>query len=45
MHSVTTERMTGEKVEMDTFKQPHLKLKQNLETKLTELIKEYDPQF
>ena len=45
MHSITTERMTSEKVELDTFKPPHHKLKQNIETKLTELLKEYDSQF
>ena len=45
MHSNTTERMTAEKVEPDTFKPPHHKLKHNIETKLTELLKEYDSQF
>ena len=45
MHSITTERMTAEKVEPNTFKPPHHKLKQNIETKLTELLKEYDSQF
>ena len=30
---------------LDTFKPPHHKLKQNIETKLTELLKEYDSQF
>ena len=39
MHSITTERMTGEKVEPDTFKPPHHKLKQNIKRKLTELLK------
>ena len=37
--------MTAEKVELDTFKPPHNKLKQHIETKLTELLKEYDSQF
>ena len=45
MHSITTERMTAEKVELDTFKPPCHKLKQHIETKLTELLKEYDSQF
>ena len=45
MHSITTERMTAEKAEPDTLKPPHHKLKQNVETKLTELLKEYDSQF
>ena len=42
MHSITTERMTAEKVEPDTFKPPCHKLKQHIETKLTELLKVYD---
>ena len=42
MHSITTERMTAEEVEPDTSKLPHHKLIQNIETKLTELLKEYD---
>ena len=37
--------MTEEKVEPDTFKPPHHKLKQHIETKLTELLKEYNSQF
>ena len=45
IHSITTERMVTEKVELDTFKPPHHKLKQNIETKLTELLKEYNSQF
>ena len=45
MHSITSERMIAEKVELDTFKPPHHKLKQNIEMKLTELLKEYDSQF
>ena len=45
MHSITTERMIVEKVEPDTFKPPHHKLKHNIETKLTELLKEYNSQF
>ena len=44
-HSITTEKMTAEQVELDTFKPPHHKLKQHIETKLTELLKEYDSQF
>ena len=45
MHSITTEKMIAEKVELDTFKPPHHKLKPHFETKLTELVKEYDSQF
>ena len=45
MHSITTERMMAEKVESDTFKPLHHKLKQNIETRLTELLKECDSQF
>ena len=37
--------MTAEKVEPDTFKLPHLKLEQDIETNLTELLKEYDSRF
>ena len=40
-HSITTEKMTSEKVELDTFKPPHPKL-QHIETGLTVLLKEYD---
>ena len=35
----------AEKVELDTFKPPHHKLKQNIGTKLLEQLKEYDSQF
>ena len=45
MHSIKMERMTAEKVEPDTFKPPYQKLKQYIETKLTELLKGYDSQF
>ena len=45
MHSITTEKMTSEKVEPDTFKPTHHKLKQHIETRLTALLKEYDSQF
>ena len=44
-HSISTEKMTLEKVEPDTFKPPHHKLKQHIEAKLTALLKEYDSQF
>ena len=44
MHSITTYKMTMEKVELDTFKPPHHKLKQHIETRLTALLKEYDSQ-
>ena len=42
MHCITTEKMTLEKVEPDTFKLPQHKLKQHIETRLTVLLKEYD---
>ena len=45
MHSITTEKMMAEKVEPDTFKPSHHNLKQNMKTKLTELLKEYYSQF
>ena len=45
MHSITTERMTAEKVEPDIFKPPCHKLEQHTETKLTELLEEYNSQF
>ena len=38
-HNITTERMTLEKVEPDTIKPPHHKLKQHIETRLTSIIK------
>ena len=44
-HSITTKRMTSAKVYPDTFKPPHHKLKQHIETKLTALLKQYDSQF
>ena len=37
--------MTAEKVEPDTFKSPYHKLKQCIETKLTQLLKECDSKF
>ena len=45
MDSITTERMMAEKVEPDTFKPPHHKLKQTTTTIPIELLKEYDSQF
>ena len=45
MHSITTVRMTAEKVELDTFKPPCHMLKLHTETKLMQLLKEYDSQF
>ena len=45
MQSITTEKMTAEMVEPDTIKLPHHKLKQHIETKLTQLLKEYNSQF
>ena len=44
-HSITTEQMTLEKVELDTFKPPHHKLKHHIETRHATLLKEYDFQF
>ena len=44
-HSITTERMMAEKVKLDTFKPPCHKLKQNIKTKHTELLKENNSQF
>ena len=37
--------MTAEKVDLDTFKPPCHKLKQHIETKVTELLKGYSSQF
>ena len=37
--------MALEKVESDTFKHPHHRLKQHIETRLTALLKKYDSQF
>ena len=45
MHSITTKKMTAEKVVPDSFKPLHHKLKENIETKLIQLLKEYDSQF
>ena len=44
-HSITTERMMAEKVEPNTFKPPHHKFRKDIETKLEELLKEYQSQF
>ena len=41
-HSITTEKMMAGKVKLNTFKTPCHKLKQNIKTKLTELLNEYD---
>ena len=45
MHSITMERMMAKKVKPDTFKPPHHVLKQNIETKLMKLLKEYNSQL
>ena len=45
MHSITTERMMTEKVELNTFKPPRHKVKKNIKAKLMALLKEYDFQF
>ena len=44
-HSIIMERMMAEKVELDTFIQPHYNLKQNIKTKLMELLEEYHSPF
>ena len=44
-HSITTERIMAEKVKPDTFKPPHHKLRKDIETKLEEMLKEYQSQF
>ena len=44
-HSITTERMMAKKVEPDTFRPPCHKLRKDIETKLVELLKEYQSQF
>ena len=44
-HGITTERMVAVKVKPDTSKPPCHKLKQNIETKPVELLKEYNFQF
>ena len=38
-HSITTEGMMAEKVETDTFRPPHHKLRKDIETKLVKLLK------
>ena len=44
-HSITTEKMTSEKVELDTIKPPCHKLKQHIETTFASLLKGYNSQF
>ena len=44
-HSITMKRMMAKKVEPDTFKPLGHKLRDNIETKLEELLKEYKSQF
>ena len=44
-HSITTERMMAKKNEQDTFKPPHQKLRKDIETKLEEMLKEYQSQL
>ena len=43
-HSITT-KMMAKKVEPDIFKLPCHKLRKDIETKLEELLKEYQSQF
>ena len=43
--SITTERMMAKKIEPDTFKPLHHKLRKDIETKLEELLKKYKSQF
>ena len=45
MQIIINEKMSEEKVEQDTLKPPCHKLKQHIETKLTQLLKEYNSQF
>ena len=42
---VTMKDMMAKKVEPDPFNPPHLKLKENIQTKLQDLLIEYQPQF
>ena len=44
-HSITTKKMMAEKVEPDTFKPSHHKLRKDIETKLEEVLKEYKSPF
>ena len=44
-HSITTERMMTDKVEPDICKPPHHRLRKDIETKLEELLREYQSQF
>ena len=44
-HSITEERMMAEKVDPYTFKPPCHKLSKHIETRLAELLKEYQSQF
>ena len=44
-HSITKKKMMTEKVEPDTFEPPCHKLRKDIETKLEELLKEYQSQF
>ena len=39
IHSITTEKMIEERVELDTFKPPHHKLKQHYRNKAQRIIK------
>ena len=44
-HSIITEKMMANKVEPDTFRPPHQKLRKDIETTLAELLKHYQSQF
>ena len=44
-HSITIEWMMAKRVEPDTFRPPCYKLRNDIETKLAELLKEYQSQF
>ena len=44
-HSITTKEMMAEKVEPDPFKLPCYKLMKDIQTKLEDLVKEYESQF
>ena len=45
IHGITTKKMMAEKVEPDPFKPPYHKLREDIKTKLEELLKKYTSQF
>ena len=44
-HNLTTKRMMAKKVQLDLFKPPCHKGKENTQSKLKDLLKEYQSQF